>query len=258
MGLKWLKLFLLLIFIILPAKKSFSQTTIKNAIYFSGEKRENFITHENPFSKPISTITTLRPVGWSRNGKFAYITEEITDNGNGTLITYIIFDAVDDTYIDRLEDYPEDREVFDRTRIYEKDYKFISSFSEMDKKWNTLLDKYEIDRDQNIELRQFPLIYDDFTYIPSLEYDSSITDEEEYFHTCIGCFKGLTVYINKKNHKKRIHHNSEILIWNSFYGGYFISPYEKRILVLIGIQIPGAWTTVISFIPVGCHLIYGF
>ncbi len=184
---------------------------------------------EGNITSYIYRAPSIRPVGWSKDGKYAYM-ERSVDNERGNIyIWYNIMDAVTDEKLESSTD---------------------------DANWQTLLDKYGIDTTHNMEFLLFPVEIDGSVYQP--EFDIQINNVDG---PAAGSIFGFTVYMKKDEKSKKIFSISSedydyLACWSE---GFFLSPFEKRIVVVIGTESRG-WkgTSDIFFWLAGSHLSFGF
>lgn len=196
------------------------------------------------------------PIGWSKDGKFAYITG-IDGSGAGNeeigFYRWTIQDMVTDKCLWQSEhklekDMP--REFID-TDDYIARFKWV--FDNMTKEYKTDLDKYGISIDTGLQLSTFPLNYD------NSNYKASLTDfgyEEKYdIPDVISKYKVIV----EKDGSPRIfseYKNKDDLYLDAQIAGYVKSPYEPRVAVAL-CRIQRGWEGPphpIYFSFVGCHL----
>jgi hypothetical protein len=202
----------------------------------------------------------LAPLGWSKDGKFAYIIGK-DPGGAGYEETgyfrWVIQDMVTDKYLweskNGLEEgIPEG--LLDSTDL-EKIFAWI--YTNFKGKYQAQFDRYKIIIDKNLRLEKFPLLYQQTEYRGAI---TEISREEKYgFPDMVGKYR---VVVTKNSATKTVanYTNIDDCLLDVQMVGYVQSPYEARIAIAIG-AISMGWegpphTVKCGF--VGCHLNKGF
>lgn len=167
----------------------------------------------------------IRPFGWSRDGKFAFLTEEDADGRGGIIFTYYVIDTVTDRkgwmLIDDSWDW--DQEESDGEILAE------ASLSRNMKTLQAQFKKYKIVQMEKMELLPFPLTAIGSVFESKLQLES--TEENTEFYS----IKSIRLEITRDGTRsKTIFRNGAVDALSVWISGCIMSPFEKRILVLIG------------------------
>jgi len=208
----------------------------------------------NPFrySSSVSQHTLygfpdFRLWGWSNNGKVAYSIEKWIEGRGGQIIHFIIFDSVNGNMVFDLKmDSYEQNDVTNES-LYNifKD----TIFSAM--KINNIIE-------QEISFNKFPISRN------SIIYYSNIIDVK-YKYGLMGFFDNIvvskySVQITTNNKRKIITTFIPINLLTRwvYVCGYFLSPFENRVLVITAEEHWGFEGTELTYRFSGCHLETGF
>ena len=245
-----LPMWVIILLLLFSSANSFADDVLPEAEYFKPENTSNrIIKYGDKYAHSI-----LRPAGWSADGKFAFVNEQVVGGRGGVKFSYIIFDAVEDSIVETIKDDSFNWENrIDKENAGKEGYYFTISYGKNKESWNTLLTKYAIDSTHPPLLEQFPLLAGGIEYAPEFEF--TYRDKEDPYYSFTGSISGLKVSLKKDNLIKKIYSNQELQSWNCWSGGYFYSPFEKRILIVIGTETPSSEG---SYILTGSHLQYGF
>jgi hypothetical protein len=191
--------------------------------------------------KELIDISDIRIWGWSRDGKVAYSNDYYTDGYGGYTFMVAIFDLVEDTT------------VWENSAHY---------FEEFDEAYNSLMDSFVDMCEQNaVEFTQ-----SDFMELP-IKYNNQEVkiiveetefEEDDYMHDP-GSISGYKIIAENNGKQKIIKEDAELHTLNIvFECGYFISPFENRALIIIGVNVRAFEGYELRYILVGCHLSDGF
>lgn len=165
----------------------------------------------------------FRPFGWSADGKFAWLMSRDIDGRGGTVYTYVIYDAVEDSVV-----YKHADDSFDWGT--DVDATEEESWNRSGAEVSAALGKFGIIQAGGIQVMAFPLQRSGDRYEASLavqDYpDSSEGDEQRvsiYILTLASRNRGSKVVTRKTNVDAA---GAEI-------AGYIPSPSEPRILVVV-------------------------
>lgn len=196
------------------------------------------------------------PVGWSKDGKFAYITE-IDPGGAWYDVTgffrWVIQDTVTDKILWQSEGGLEKGLPEDLLMSEDKEQIFKWVFPNMSKRYQPYFKKYGIILNTNLELSSFPLIY------KKSNYQGSIIDvyrETEYeIPDLISKYK---VILSRNNVKKIVnqYNNNHSAVLDVQIAGYIKSPYEPRIAIAL-VNVCRGWEgppNPVGFSFIGSHL----
>lgn len=235
------------------------------------------IIQENITNFKITHINEIFPIGWSPDGKFAYIEYKIADGKPTIAYKLIIQDLVSDKIIwnsDFLDVFDlgdpytdEEKEKYEKLELFMKAYNLELNSPEFFYQYkieelNKVLNLYNIVQSSTISFQIFPTEIEDST----IDVRSVILEKrdkyETYDKTTIYEFYSYIIEVTKSNiGKKTIY--SEELVKKETMGtqviGFIQSPFENRIAVILGIY---KWSHHtghnISFKFIGCELNYGY
>ena len=203
----------------------------------------DMISHSKPPSKDMYFASEIYPVGWSKDGHFAFVQKNEVAGRGGIKFSYFIIDSVTDkvawNYIDDWIDS-------NNTTIHQSIKKSKNRFKKQ-------LEKYEIVQNRGIDLHAFPLNHGDQKFFPEIE----ILKKKES-HPFLGDIKSVSIFMNKNTKRKRIFLKKDPGAFSYWITGYFASPFEKRILVGIGEEKWGHEGTEGHIIFSGCSLKSGY
>jgi len=219
--------------------------------------------YDQSITHSVYTLGTqsIRMWGWSKNGMVAYSQETGMEGRGGTLIQFIIFDFINDKKLFELE-----IDTFDHDEII-----FSYDNDNFEKEFNIYMNKmYNIIKDEIREaMKRFNIIEKQVEYLPfPIKKDNNIYDayciitpkkDEEKEYGDIENIKSYSIIIKKnKEEIKTITKNDDAFAQQIYIGGYFLSPFENRALVVIAVESFTFEGTGMFFIFSGCHLETGF
>ena len=188
-------------------------------------------------------VHEITPLGWSRDGAFAYIETEYVEGRGGVLFAYVVLDAVNDRVLWRYEDdWPDSGDV--ELRV---------SMMKIGELLKAQLGRYGIIREEGVALQKFPLREAGMRFAPEIVLEKKV--ENDPF---LGDIRSVSVYIYRDRVKKRIYYRKDPGVLSYWIAGYFKSPFEPRILVAIGEERWGFEGTEGHFVFSGCSLQRGF
>jgi hypothetical protein len=186
----------------------------------------------------LNNITlNLKPIGWSTNGMFAY---QVTSPENREIL--FIYNLVSDDLI------------YTDTGSYNSDYERNRTTNE----WNALLRKYniigeikEFGHNYTNSPEQFPFYRNNNNHSCWFEYFSPSLDNSYIY---------WFIYIGSKNYKEIVNNNMDydFEFVSRKIIGYYKSPYEERIAIMILFLKESQERDYITVRPFGCHLNVGF
>lgn len=217
---------------------------------FAGERIPGFIDLMVYSEKPSSRmyeVKRIAPIGWSKDGKFGFIKEDPVEGRGGVIYRYTILNTVDDNvaWLQLHDTFDDENTNNDFTLSYKKHKK---TFLEA-------LEKYNIIQGEGIKFLDFPYIED-----KNNSYDIELkTTKWKKKNPFRGDIKTLKVYATlNSSKKKRISSKNKSIAFSYWVAGYFKSPFENRILVLVGEEEFGFEGTEGDFLFIGCHTKLGF
>lgn len=215
----------------------------------------DFYDHDNSEEYLIDLLFV--PIGWSKDGKFAYI-KEIDPGGadyyETGLFRWVVQDMVTDKILwlsekEKPGDYPEKYWQMDNEELF---HWMLRKFMA---KYRPKLEKYGIVLDTKLEVERFPLKYKNAEYrgflmdiVRGTVYD--IPDLIKEYKNCVA----------KDDIIKVLGHAKDKYLVDVRIGGYVKSPHEGRI-ALLTCELVRGWEGpphTVEFGVVGCHLEYGY
>lgn len=198
------------------------------------------------------------PLGWSKDGKIAYIIG-IDPGGAGFDETGYYSWVIQDMVTDKLEWQSEHgleeglptelKDEFDPIKIL----KWV--YANHSKKYQKNFDKYKIICDKNIKIQKFPFIYN------SNEFYGKITDiYRETKYSIPDIITKYKVMVLKNNVRKVCSQKNNDFLLDIQVVGYIKSPFEPRIAIVIS-NIMWGWEGPphrVWFSLIGCDLEKGF
>ena len=193
-------------------------------------------------------VPEFRPVGWSHEGKLAWIEVTHIEGRGGDDITYLIFDAVEDVVVWLLIDNNSWEEAKHESAL-EISWKRTRS------EFLTQLVAHNIERQDGMEIRPFPIIASGGTYHGEVH----IAEETEpKFYDTVGSY---FVTVAREGHgSKRVTSVEDVTALGVHVVGYIQSPFESLIAVVVAEEIAG-WEgppNRIDLLMYGCNLTVGF
>lgn len=189
----------------------------------------------------------LFPIGWSKDGKFAYITEPADEASGMYWFEIIILDIVNDKVYWSWK--PDESEEGDLQTIWKENYDLFAKH----------LNKAEIAQTKNFELKQPKSSYKGNDYETVLETKTE-TDADFGFEVVrevqikfISPELGEKTFYNQKT-------DPLSYVVSAYTPGYLLSPYDDRVVVICTKERPGyeGPPNVVYFELIGSDLIRGF
>ncbi len=239
----------------LPEKDPINIVSKRGTLVLVGDNEENPVIKTRIYWSPRIGV-----VGWTKNGLFAYRKIDNYQQENG--VKLVIINAIEDKII-------EEEKIITSWEGWKENSK--EEIEDGLKKWNELLKIYgfqeeikEVFSQTNfVKPMQFPMSENDKTY--DCWIDSVIEERDDYWTT------KWNLIVSNEEMKKVIASGEEKTYGfdheNSYLGsaviGYFLSPYENRIIVLIMHFDAGkpdmiGWEINTRINYYGCHLNIGF
>lgn len=187
------------------------------------------------------------PIGWSKDGKFAYITEPADEGSGFYLFEIVVFDAVNNKVAWSWK--PEDSEEGNLSTIWKKNYNLFKEE----------LNKFQIEQDDNIELKKGKTTFKGNEY--QLVLDTKTETDPDFGFDLI---KELKITINSPELGTKEIYSSKmdeyLMYIGAFIPGYILSPYNGRIVVLCQLEQVGyeGPPNIVFFQLVGSDLLLGF
>jgi hypothetical protein len=188
------------------------------------------------------------PLGWSADGKFAWLESRDIDGRGGTIYTYIIYDAVEDMFVfsrsDDSFDWGTDLEATEE-----------ESWKRSGNEVSAALSKYGIVQSRSITVEPFPLQRDGDSYTASLEIQNvpptNESDEERVQSYAL-------VLGSRTRGSKTVSTRDGLGAMKVWIDGYILSPLEPRILLVVSVQTRAFEGYEESLYFFGAHLRLGF
>ena len=220
----------------------FSLFSYKNAIAQSLELPNEIVyydTKEDTEGPNYTVTTTFHPIGWSKDGKFAYA-QFYDSYADGLTIVIIIQDMITDKVIWKKEHYSPEGESLGDTALWNK----VKNSTEK------MLHIYKIPFHQKIDYRK-----ESWHRINGQAYKFALTINKKIQIDCRA--KGLG---KKEIFRQEISEDAfEYSDTEASVSGIIKSPYEDRVIVLYLISEKGFEFARDEFFNlVGCHLTKGF
>lgn len=204
----------------------------------------------------IGFYPEIKILGWSKFGKVAWFQSEDTGGKGGVSVTFFISNLVNDTIVykktfdgDNYKEYSvENQESTINTTEPFINYIFKNEYNEIAE----ILFKNEI-RQIYTPYNKLPIIYNNEFYKCNIIIKEK--NQKNEFWDKIASYK---IIIMNKNHKKIITYSDNVSALNIYICGYFLSPFESRVLIVYAIQEQGFEESVLEYKFSGCSLDKGF
>ena len=206
--------------------------------------KADLMVFSRPMSSSMYAVAEIMPIGWSEDGKFAYAHRRSVAGRGGVLFSYIIVSSVTDEIVWKYEDDWPDSNTVTAAESVQRSREPIEVH----------LGKHNIVQGQGTTLNGFPLTREGASFEPELKV---LRKAEK--HPFLGDIASLGVHMVRDGAEtKRILHRDDPGAFSYWIAGYFLSPFEPRILVVIGEEKWGFEGTEGDFIFSGCSLTRGF
>lgn len=235
------------------------------------------IIQDNISNFKITHINEIFPIGWSSDGKFAYIEYKIANGKPVIAYKLIIQDLVSDKIIwdsdyfdlfdlwnpytkeEKKEYEKADSFLIEHNLHYESpEFYFLYNIEEL----GSALKQFNIIQSNSITLKIFPTEFENNTLESRRVIIEKRDESETYDETFFYQFYSYVIEVSKSSVGKKIIHSEEIVNNETFDTqviGFFQSPFENRIAVILGTY---QWSHHtghnISFKFIGCDLNYGY
>jgi hypothetical protein len=183
--------------------------------------------------------------GWSKNGKAAYTVEKEQDGRGGSITTAIILDFIDNVVLWKREidsidvTGNKETEAADYNRFY-RNFRRICSENGI-----------EFVR---AEFKELPIRHNNQTFNAAIE----IIEEEETELRLLDKIDRYTVRVETQGKRKTVKEKTDVWAFDVLLCGYFVSPYEDKVLIVTGERVPAFEDVDIDFYFFGCDLSDGF
>ncbi len=203
---------------------------------------------QKPESGMMYQADSIIPIGWSRSGYFAYIKEAPVEGRGGVIYTYVIFDSINDKIV-----WSTEHDIIDGTED-----SFEISYKQFKPTFLKALQKFKIEQGEGTKFEKFPYkSLEGSSYTIELKTQKRLSKNPQDFF--LGDIKSLKVNVLKdRNIKKKVYSKENLRAFSYWSAGYFKSPFEERILIVVGEEIYGFEGTEGKFIFIGCDLKRGF
>lgn len=229
--------------------KGFKATNNGPSSVITNPATVNMMAFSKKPSSSMYAIDTIIPIGWSRDGKFAYITANEVEGRGGHIFQFIIINTKNDKTIWKHEDDNENGMEINKTTISQSIQKNAKVLSHN-------LEKHNIIQDKGTTLFRFPYTSGNKKYEASINTVYKPQRKDQYGIGSIDSMKVLVTQNSNKN--KIIFYTNKTDAFSYWIAGYFKNPYDKQILVAIGQEDFVFEGTEGSFNFSGCSLDSGF
>lgn len=207
----------------------------------------NLFQYSTSVSKlPLYGFPNIRVWGWSNNGKIAYSIEEEIEGRGGQKIDFIIFDLISDNIIFKLE-----MDSYDYNDVTDESLYNLFNVTIL----NTLK-AHNIIRQKTYFLR-FPFRKNNKEYNSQINNIKHKRDEFGLFDNVVSKYSVLVTADDKKKIIGNFNPVSPVTGF-VYLCGYFLSPFENRVLVVIAEEHWGSEGTELTYRFSGCNLEVGF
>jgi hypothetical protein len=226
----------------------------------SGDSNSNF--HQIDLLKYVDKKSTnggedFQIGGFSKTGKVAYIIGNSPGDTGKYITNFIIFDFVNDKIVFK-QTIDTGGFTYQGRRYSHYDDNNNETKRAYNSAYNLLLQNYIEKCRQNgieftaVEYRQLPIVNNNQNIL--------INVEQRKFNNDYNSFNiRYNIITSKLDKKKQIASGEKNYAFDIFACGYFLSPFEDRALVVIGVQEQGFEGSIdYSYIFTGCHLLNGF
>ena len=189
----------------------------------------------------------IYPIGWSKDGKFAYITEPADEGSGFYWFEIVILDIVNNTI--NWSWKPKNSEEGNLKSSWKENYEMFAQH----------LNEAEIVQTKNFELKQTKSSYKGNDYELVLETKTVIDPEYGY-----DIVKEIQINIISPELGVKQFHNEKIdelsYVVSAYIPGYILSPYDDRIVIICKKERPGyeGPPNVVYFDLIGTNLTTGF
>ena len=168
----------------------------------------------------------FRPFGWSRDGTFAWLESRDIDGRGGTVYTYTVYDAVEDTAAFTLSD-----DSFDWGT--DVDATVEESWKRSADEVSAALEKYGIVQAADIVVSAFPLLRSGDRYTASLKVRNDPSGDE----SADDRVQAYALTLSSRNRgSKLVTSKDKVGAAQVRIDGYILSPLEPRILIVVSEQ----------------------
>ena len=209
---------------------------------YNAEEFTDLNMSEHPFA---------RLWGWSNNGRVAYSIEWFVDGRGGRIIDFVILDLITDNtiYELRMDSYDHDD--------YDGDYSYEDLFLMYNHLLADALQANNIVLGQTNDFLSFPFRRNNITYDSQIVDLGFTRDEYGMFERVVSRY---SVLVTADNRRKIISNTIPVsrLTPDVHISGYFLSPFENRIMVVTTEMAWGFEGIRFNYRFNGCHLGVGF
>lgn len=195
----------------------------KENVEFNEVSEDYFFPEEVPYNQSVTEVLAdkLYPIGWSKNGNFAYLIEPADEGLGNYMVGIVIMSLVSNEVLwDWYTDPVVDEDLF-REDIWQKHYK---DFKEK-------LNKYGIIQQRNIKISDSYFTYKDKDFILKLESDKT-TDQD----LGINVVTKSKLFIKSPKLGEKLVSDKKYeasMILGQYISGCIISPYENRVAIIV-------------------------
>jgi len=184
---------------------------------------EYFFPEEIPYNESVTEVLAdkLYPIGWSKDGNFAFVTE-LADEGLGNYMAgMVIMNMVSNEVLwDWYTDPVVDEDLY-REDIWQKHY------DEFKKKLN----KYGIIQSRKLQITNSYFTYDDQEFVIKLETVKNIDKDMNVKIVSESKLHIKSPLLGQKQISEKKYEASMIL--GQYISGCIISPYESRVAIIV-------------------------
>lgn len=200
----------------------------------------------------LYAVLDVEPVGWSSDGHFAYSLSRTLEGISWTRYEYRIVNAVTDeeTFFERYDETFEGPDTESGEGVRDLDA--------IERRFTDALGRFGIVPDRGTEFRRFPLDTDYGIYDVEIETERALVETTPMDYVDSWEVRVLRRTAAGGATRKRITGGEEIRAASLTPLGAFVSPYEARMLVVIGREAYVFEGTEGFLLTSGAHLTYGY
>ena len=211
-------------------------------------------------NEPASQLSDVfRPIGWSKNGRFAYVVEPADEACGCYFFTIIIQDLITDKVLWKW-DYNSGGESSNNAQDINSLWKQKSA------EFTRKLNSFQITPIPNMKFRSLPIVQDEFRFEFPVKNKMSLNPDiasETISNTSIYMYRNgkSLIRIFNENYLSNGGENSEVgsssILTNKIHG-YLSSPFENRVAIFYAYEMRGyeGPPNVVKFSIIGCDLDY--
>jgi len=200
----------------------------------------------------LYAVPDVEPVGWSRDGHFAYSLSRTLEGIGGTRYEYRIVNAVTDeeAFFERYDETFEEPDT--------ESGEGVRDLAAVERRFTDALGRFGIVPDRGTAFRRFPLDTDHGIYDVEIESERARIETTPMDYIDSWEVRVVRRTATGGTTRKRITGGAEIRAASLTPLGAFVSPYEARMLVVVGREAYVFEGTEGFLVTSGAHLTYGY